>query len=328
MRFVLMTEPQQGMSYGDQLAIARRAELNGFEAFFRSDHYQSFPGPSGMPTTDAWAVVAGLARETERIHLGALVSPVTFRHPGNFAKVVTTVDEMSGGRIEVGVGAGWNDAEHSQLGLAFPAVGQRVDLLEDQLAVLHGLWGEPDGWSFEGHQVRVTDARFNPKPVQVPGRPTTPLGTVRPRIIVGGGGKPRSLRLAARYADEYNVVSARPAEFVAISAALDETCAQVGRDPSEITRSAMAGVLVGRTETEVRDRQAALLAAFGEAGAEAGEAWLEERRSRWVFGTPDEARACVARFVEAGVERMMLQDFLPWDLDMVDVMGEVLVSRM
>ena len=327
MRFVLMTEPQQGMAYADQLAIARRAEQNGFEAFFRSDHVQSFPGPSGEPTTDAWSVIAGLARETERIHLGALVSPVTFRHPGTFAKVVTTVDEMSGGRIEVGVGAGWNDPEHRQLGLAFPAVGERVDLLEDQLAILHGLWGEPDGWSFEGHQVRIEDARFHPKPVQVAGRPATPLGTVRPRIIVGGSGKPRTLRLAARYADEYNVVSARPEEFAAISAALDEACARIDRDPSEITRSAMVGVLIGRDEDEVRDRQGRLLAAFGEEGAETGEAWLEERRTRWVFGTPDEARACIRRFAEAGVERMMLQDFLPWDLDMVDVMGEALVGQ-
>ena len=122
MRFALMLEPQQGLSYGDQVAIAKRAEANGFEALFRSDHYQSFPGPTGQPTTDAWTVLAGLARETERIGLGVLVSPVTFRHPGNFAKVVTTVDEMSGGRIEVGVGAGWNELEHRQLGLAFPPI--------------------------------------------------------------------------------------------------------------------------------------------------------------------------------------------------------------
>jgi alkanesulfonate monooxygenase SsuD/methylene tetrahydromethanopterin reductase-like flavin-dependent oxidoreductase (luciferase family) len=129
MRFALMLEPQQGMTYADQLAAARRAEANGFDAFFRSDHFASFPGEAGQPTTDAWSVLAGLARETERITLGALVSPVTFRHPGVFAKVVTTVDEMSGGRIEVGVGAGWNDEEHRQLGLAYPPIEQRADLL-------------------------------------------------------------------------------------------------------------------------------------------------------------------------------------------------------
>src|SRR3954451_629688 len=139
MQFVLMTEPQQGMSYVDQLASAKRAEANGFDAWFRSDHYASFPGAPGQPTTDAWAVLAGLARETERIGLGTLVSPVTFRHPGNLAKVATTVDEMSGGRLEVGVGAGWNDLEHRQLVLHSPPIKERADLLEDQLAILHGL---------------------------------------------------------------------------------------------------------------------------------------------------------------------------------------------
>src|SRR6478735_1205055 len=186
MRFALMLEPQQGMSYADQLASAKRAEANGFDAFFRADHFASFPGEPGQPTTDAWSVLAGLARETERIGLGALVSPVTFRHAGVFAKVVTTVDEMSGGRIEVGVGAGWNDLEHQQLGLSFPEIKERANLMEDQLAILHGLWGEPDGWSFEGHQVVIKEASFHPKPVDVPGRPRTPIGGARPRLLVGG----------------------------------------------------------------------------------------------------------------------------------------------
>jgi len=327
MRFVLMTEPQQGLSYAEQLEIARRAEANGFEGFFRSDHFQSFPGPPGEPTTDAWAVLAGLARETERILLAALVSPVTFRHPGVFAKVVTTVDEMSGGRVEVGVGAGWNTDEHRELGLDFPEAAQRVDLMEDQLAMLHGYWGEPDGWSRQGKRVTVEAAQFYPKPVQVPGRPVTKLGTVRPRILVGGDGKPRSIRLAARYADEYNVSSATPEQMVRVSNELDEACRAIGRDPSEITRSAMAGVLIGRNDDEVRERERALMTAFGEEGAEEGEEWLEERRTRWIFGTPDEARAAVRRFADVGVERIMLQDFIPRDLAMVDVMGEELVGR-
>ena len=142
MRFALMIEPQQGLTYGQQVAIAKRAEANGFEALFRSDHYASFPGRTGQHTTDAWTVIAGLARETDRLSLGALVSPVTFRHAGTFAKIVTTADEMSGGRIEVGVGAGWNELEHLQLGIPFPPLGERMDAVEDQLAVLHGLWGE------------------------------------------------------------------------------------------------------------------------------------------------------------------------------------------
>jgi F420-dependent oxidoreductase-like protein len=326
MRFALMIEPQQGMSYGDQVAVAKRAEANGFEALFRSDHYTSFPGEAGRPTTDAWAVLAGLARETDRIALGTLVSPVTFRHPGNFAKVVTTVDEMSGGRIEVGVGAGWNELEHRQLGLPFPPIKERADLLEDQLAILHGLWGEPDGWEYKGHQVSISEARFYPKPVDVPGRPRTPIGGARPRIVVGGGGSPRSFRLAARYADEFNLSSAGQAEIVAAFASLEQACQAIDRDPATLTRSVMAGVLIGRNATEVATRAGAAVKTFG-ADTQAGEAWLAEREPRWVTGTPDQARAAVERIAAAGCQRLMLQDFLPWDLDMIDVMGEELVGR-
>jgi|RhiMethySRZTD1v2_1073278.scaffolds.fasta_scaffold301435_2 alkanesulfonate monooxygenase SsuD/methylene tetrahydromethanopterin reductase-like flavin-dependent oxidoreductase (luciferase family) len=328
MRYALMLEPQQGMSYADQLASAKRAEANGFDAFFRSDHFASFPGETGQPTTDAWTVLAGLARETDRITLGVLVSPVTFRHPGVLAKVVTTVDEMSGGRVEVGVGAGWNDDEHRQLGLAFPPIDDRADLLEDQLAILHGLWGEADGWSFEGKTgIRIEDALFRPRPVDVPGRPTTSVGTRRPRILVGSGGSPRSYRLAARYADEYNLSSASPERAIEVRAKLDDACRAIGRDPSTLARSTMAGILVGRTEDEVVERERTMLDEFGN-DAETGEAWLEERRQRWVYGTPDQARAQVERFAEAGIERIMFQDFIPWDLDMVDVMGEELVGRL
>lgn len=328
MRYALMTEPQQGMSYADQLAAAKRAEANGFDTYFRADHFASFPGPPGQPTTDAWTILAGLARETERIGLGVLVSPVTFRHPGVFAKVVTTVDEMSGGRIEVGVGAGWNDEEHRQLGLAFPPIKERADLLEDQLAILHALWGEPDGWSYDGITgLRLEGAVFRPRPVDVPGRPRTPVGGARPRIIVGGGGSPRSYRLAARWADEFNLSSSSPAKAAEVMGALDEACQAIGRDPATLARSTMAGVLVGRDAEEVAARERALLAAFGPDELGDGEAWLEERRNRWVYGTPDQARAQVARFAEVGLARIMLQDFLPWDLDMIDVMGEELVGR-
>jgi alkanesulfonate monooxygenase SsuD/methylene tetrahydromethanopterin reductase-like flavin-dependent oxidoreductase (luciferase family) len=327
MRYALMLEPQQGMSYDDQLAMARKAESHGFDAFFRSDHFASFPGEAGQPTTDAWTVLAGLARETERITLGSLVSPVTFRHPGVLAKVVATVDEMSGGRIEVGVGAGWNDIEHRQLGLDFPPIDRRADLLEDQLAILHGLWGEPDGWSYDGITgIRIRGALFRPRPVDAPDRPTTKVGGKRPRIIVGSSGSPRSYRLAARYADEYNLSSASPARAAEVRGKLAEACRAISRDPETLARSAMTGVIVGRSEDEVVDRERRLLEAFG-SEAESGEAWLEARRLRWVYGTPDQARAQIERFAEAGIQRIMLQDFLPWDLDMVDVMGEELVGR-
>jgi alkanesulfonate monooxygenase SsuD/methylene tetrahydromethanopterin reductase-like flavin-dependent oxidoreductase (luciferase family) len=327
MRFVLMTEPQQGMSYADHLAITKRAEANGFEAFFRADHFASFPGAPGQPTTDAWTILAGLARETERIGLGVLVSPVTFRHPGTFAKVVTTVDEMSGGRIEVGVGAGWNELEHQQLGLDFPAIKERADLMEDQLAILHGLWGEADGWTYDGLTgIRLEGSLFRPRPVEVAGRPTTPIGGVRPRIIVGGQGSPRSFRLAAKYADEFNLSSSSPARAAEVGRDLDAACEAIGRDPATLLHSTMAGVLVGRDADEIATRERNLLASFGD-DADDGEAWLEERRSRWVYGLPEDARAQIERFAAAGIERVMLQDFLPWDLDMVGVMGEELVGR-
>ncbi len=325
MRFALMIEPQQGLTYGQQVAVAKRAEANGFETFFRSDHYASFPGPAGMPTTDAWSVLAGLARETDRIGLGVLVSPVTFRHPGAFAKVVTTVDEMSGGRVEVGVGAGWNEVEHLQTGLPYPEIGGRFDLLEDQLAVLHGLWEEPDGWSYDGHVVKVADARFYPKPVAVPGRPVGTNGAPRPNILIGGSGAPRGLRLAVTYADEFNMSSAGPEKAAATFAKLDAACAAAGRDPGTIVRSVMAGVLVGSSVGEVREREAAILTAFG--ADTDGESWLEERRDRWVVGSGDDAREMIRRFAAAGAERIMLQDFIPWDLDHIDAMGEILVGR-
>ncbi len=323
MRFALQIESQQGLSYGDHLAIARRAEANGLEALFRADHYASFPGPAGRPTTDAWAVLAGLARETERIGLGTLVSPVTFRHPGNLAKVATTVDEMSGGRLEVGLGAGWNDLEHRQLGLDFPPIKERVDLLEDQLAILHGLWGEPDGWSYQGHRVSITDAVFDPKPVDVPGRPRTAIGGARPRILVGGE-SPRLLRLAVRYADEFNLSSSGPDRCREVYANLDAACRASGRDPATLTRSAMIGVLIGRDEAEMEERRATLVRTLGD---DVDADWLTDREARWIIGTPEQAREAVRRFSAAGVERIMLQDLLPWDLDMIDVIGDVLVGQ-
>jgi F420-dependent oxidoreductase-like protein len=316
-----MTEPQQGLSYAEQLAIVQRAESLGFESFFRSDHYQSFPGPSGEPTTDAWAVLAGLARETIRITLGTLVSPVTFRTVGNLAKVVTTVDEMSGGRVEFGLGAGWNEEEHRQLGLPFPPIDERADLMEEQFAVLHGLWGEPDGWSHEGRHVRIEAASFHPKPAARRAG-TTFDGVARPRLLTGGEGSPRSMRIAARYVDEFNLSSSSPDKAATKFGELRAACEAIGRDPATMGRSVMAGVLIGRDEAEVERRKADLLEAFGdEAG---GDDWYDARKPRWILGTPDQARAMVARFEAAGAERIMLQDFLPRDLEMVDLMAEAL----
>jgi F420-dependent oxidoreductase-like protein len=324
MRFALMLEPQQGMSYLDQLAVARRAEAAGFEALFRSDHYSSFPGPTDAPTTDAWTVLAGLARETDRIGLGVLVSPVTFRHPGNLVKVATTVDEMSGGRVELGLGAGWHDGEHLAHGLDFPPIGERADILEEQLAILRGLWTEPDGWSFEGTHYRVSNAGLRPRIATSAGRPSGP-GGARPRLIVGGEGSPRGLRIAARWADEFNVTSSDPDRVADRFRLLDAACRAIGRDPATMTRSAMIGVLVGAGDAEVANRARAVVAAMGSTSE--AQSWLDARRARWILGTPEEARAAVRAFAAAGVERIMLQDFLPWDLAMIDLLGEELVGR-
>lgn len=315
MRYALMIEAQQGLNYAELLAIAQRAEAAGFEALFRSDHYESFPGPPGRPTTDAWTVLAGLARETTRIRLGALVSPVTFRHPGALAKIVATVDEMSGGRVELGIGAGWNLDEHRRHGFAFPPIEERADMLEEQLAIVHGLWEEPDGWSFSGRHYRVEDAIFYPKPVQ---RPRVP-------ILVGGTGTPRSLRLAARYADEFNLSSADAPKVADKLAQLDAACRAIGRDPGTIRRSAMVGTMIAADPACLAARKKALMTEL--TPDETAEDWFATREQRWIFGTPDQARTKIAEFAAAGVERLMLQDFLPRDLAMIDELGAELIGH-
>ncbi|MEP6808271.1 MAG: TIGR03560 family F420-dependent LLM class oxidoreductase [Chloroflexota bacterium] len=313
-RFALMSEPQQGLSYDEVLALALAAESAGLEAFFRSDHYASFPGPSGQPTTDAWATLAGLARDTSTIHIGSLVSPVTFRIPGSFAKLVTTVDEMSGGRVELGMGAGWNEAEHRQLGIPYPGtLRERYDLLEESLAIVHGLWTEPDGWSFQGQHWQVSDSVFQPRP--------TSAGRRHPNLILGGDGGPRQSRLVAAYADEFNRQSATPDRLRESYARVRAACVAAGRDPDGVVLSAMVGVLLAETEGELRDRVRAQTAIFG-ADASADD-WLEERQDRWIAGTPDQAHERIASLAEAGAQRIMLQDFLPRDLDMVALLGRI-----
>jgi alkanesulfonate monooxygenase SsuD/methylene tetrahydromethanopterin reductase-like flavin-dependent oxidoreductase (luciferase family) len=198
-------------------------------------------------------------------------------------------------------------------------------MLEDQLAVLHGLWGEADGWSFDGNHVRIRDAQFHPKPVDVPGRPRTKIGGARPRILVGGSGSPRSYRIAARYADEFNLSSSGPDRAREAYAAVDAACEAIGRDPATIARSTMAGVLIGGDEADVAERVRALEATLD--APDDRDSWLQERLERWITGTPDEARETVRMYAEAGVERIMLQDLLPWDLDMIDVIGEALVGQ-
>lgn len=315
MRLALMSEPQQGLSYADLLALVRHAEAEGIDAFFRSDHYGSFPGATDNPTTDAWTTLAGLARETSRIRLGTLVSPVTFRHPGTLAKIAATVDEMSGGRVEVGVGGAWNEEEHAQLGLPFPPQRDRFDMLEEELAILHGLWGEPDGWSFEGRHWQVRDALLRPKPVQRP----------HPPIILGAKGRPRSIALAARWADEYNVNGLDPDEIAPVARVLERASSEARRDPP-VVLSAMVGVVLGATQGDVGDRLARLMEIFG-FSPERAEAWLGSRRRYYLIGTPEEALERLRAYEAAGVKRVMLQDWLPTDLEMVSLIAREVVPH-
>jgi F420-dependent oxidoreductase-like protein len=315
-RFALMTEPQQGLSYEEILAAARAAETAGLEAFFRSDHYRSFPGPADNPTTDAWATLAGLARETTTIHIGTLVSPFTYRVPGNFAKLVATVDDMSGGRVEVGIGAGWFGEEHARYGIPFrEPIAARYDQFEEYLTIVHGLWTEPDGWTFTGADWQVAHALFRPRPTSGDRR--------HPHLILGGDGLPRQAALVARFADEFNRSSATPDRLRRSYRRIHDACVAIGRDPDEVVRSAMVGVLVAETEGELDERVYDQLAMFAGDTHQPADAWLAERRNRWVMGTPEQAWERIRALEAAGAERIMLQDFLPRDLEMIELIGRI-----
>ena len=228
MRFAFMVDPQEGLTYARMLELALAAESAGFEAFVRSDHWLSLQGEWTAHATDAWTTLAGLARDTSRIRLGTMVSPVTFRLPIGLAKAVATVDEMSGGRVELGIGAGWYDQEHARFGIPYPAMGTRFEMLEEQMRILVGLWTQPT-FDFEGTHYQLRDAVCEPKPVQQP----------HPPIVVGGYGKPKLLALAARYADELNLDNPTPERAREVFAALDGACRQAGREPSTVRRSVM-----------------------------------------------------------------------------------------
>jgi F420-dependent oxidoreductase-like protein len=248
MRVSLFTEPHRGATYDDQLRLARHAEDGGFEGFLRADHYQSMGADPGLPgPTDAWLTLAGLARETTRLRLGTLVSSATFRLPGPLAIMVAQVDAMSGGRIELGLGAGWLEREHTSYGIPFPPLGERFDRLAEQLAIITGLWSTPDGarFSYEGKHYQLLDAPALPKPVQRPGPP----------IIVGGRGAKRTPELAGRFADEFNMPFKTVTET---AAAFDRVRAASKRYGRSVTLSAGIVVALGRTDEEAQRRAAPL----------------------------------------------------------------------
>ena len=301
MQLRIFTEPQQGADYGRQLAVARAAEELGFDAFFRSDHYLAMGG-SGLPgPTDSWVTLAGLARETARIRLGTLVSAATFRYPGPLAIAVAQVDEMSAGRIELGLGTGWFDTEHSAYGIPFPSLAERFGRLEEQLEIITGLWETPPGktYSFGGSYYTLTESPALPKPVQRP----------RPPILVGGHGPRRTPRLAARFADEYNVVFVSPEETGAAFGRVRDACAAAGRDPASLVYSAGQTVCCGRTGAEVARRAAAI----GQDPAELTATGLA--------GSPAQIVDKLGRFAAIGASRMYLQVLDLHDLDHLELIA-------
>ncbi|MDX3663812.1 LLM class F420-dependent oxidoreductase [Streptomyces sp. ID05-26A] len=296
MELRIFTEPQQGASYDDLLRVARTAEDAGYGAFFRSDHYLSMGSADGLPgPTDPWITFAGLARDTSTIRLGTLMTAATFRHPGPLAISVAQVDQMSGGRVEFGIGAGWYEAEHTAYGLPFPSLGERFERYEEQVAIITGLWETPLGgtFSFEGKHYTLTDSPALPKPAQE-----------RVPLLIGGMGARRTPALAASYATEFNL------PFVGIDAAVeqfarvDAACEEIGRDPKELIRSVALVACVGRTDADVARRAAAI-------GREVGE--LKENG---LAGTPAEVVDRIASWRDAtGVQRVYLQVLDLADLD-------------
>jgi alkanesulfonate monooxygenase SsuD/methylene tetrahydromethanopterin reductase-like flavin-dependent oxidoreductase (luciferase family) len=316
MRVHTMFEAQEGMTYDDLLAAARRTESAGLDGLYRSDHYASVGGRETPGSTDAWATLAGLAREVPRITLGTLVSPVTFRRAGNLAKTVATVAGMAGTtpdgapRIHLGFGTGWLEAEHRQHGFPFEDIRTRFRRMEEHLEVVRGLWDpDRDPFAFSGDFLTVSGARFRPKPEP------------RPRIIVGGNGLRTTPRLAATYADELNLVFQPPEGVAERRRALDDACDAVGRDPGDVQLTVMTGCIVGRTKEEFTDRAHQL---HGRTGADRPfDDWLGELRGARVLGTLDEAAAHLAALRESGAEGVALQHQLFTDLEMIDLLGEL-----
>ncbi|SDR69360.1 probable F420-dependent oxidoreductase, Rv1855c family [Nocardioides scoriae] len=297
----IFTEPQQGATYDQQLRVARAAEDLGFGAFFRSDHYLAMGG-DGLPgPTDAWVTLAGLARETSTIRLGTLVTSATFRLPGPLAIAVAQVDQMSGGRVELGLGAGWFEAEHAAYGIPFPSTGERFDRLEEQLAVVTGLWETPEGERFSqaGTHYPVADSPALPKPVQRP----------RPPVVVGGVGKRRTPALAARYADEFNLPFASEEVTRAQIGRVQDACREIGRDPGELVWSTALTVACGRDDAEVARRAS-------NAGRD-----VEELRANGLAGSPDEVAEKLDGFAALGVSRVYLQVLDLDDLDHLELLA-------
>ena len=300
----IFIEPQQGATYAEQLRVAKATEELGFDAFFRSDHLVSMGKGSGLPgPTDSWVTLGAIARETSRIRLGTMVTAGTFRYPGMLAISVAQVDEMSGGRVELGLGAGWFGREHSAYGIPFPEVSERFDLFAEQVEIIDGLWTTPAGqtYSFAGRHYQLDDAPALPKPTQSP----------RPPIILGGGGKRRSAGLAARYADEYNVSFDRKGT-PGVFARVREAAAETGRS---LIYSAAQTVCVGKDEAELRRR------------AEAIGRDVDELRESSIAGTPDEVIERIGEYADHGATRLYLQVLDLDDLEHLELIASEVMPQ-
>ncbi|WP_306209531.1 LLM class F420-dependent oxidoreductase [Actinoplanes sp. RD1] len=308
MRLVIFTEPQQGATYDTLRRLAVAAEDAGYDGFFRSDHYLTMGG-DGLPgPTDAWITLAGLALQTSRIRLGTLVTSATFRHPGPLAISVAQVDQMSGGRVEFGLGGGWFEAEHTAYGIPFPSVGERFDRLEEQLEIITNLWTTPEGasYSFDGKHYQVVDSPGLPKPVQSP----------RPPIIVGGHGKKRTPALAARYAQEFNTPFAKIEDLPALYGRVRTACEQAGREQLPVFSSA-AVLCVGKDDAEVARRAAAI-----------GREVEEMRENGGIVGTVDQVVDTLGRYAAVGAERVYLQTLDLADLDHIELVAAQVMPQL
>jgi F420-dependent oxidoreductase-like protein len=302
MKLRIFTEPQQGADYQTLRRVAQATEELGFDAFFRSDHFLKMGDITGLPgPTDSWATLAALAVETSRIRLGTLMTAATFRQPGPLAITVAQVDQMSGGRVELGIGTGWFEAEHTAYGIPFPPLRERFDRFSEQLAIITGLWTTEPGqtFSFDGSYYRLTDSPALPKPAQRP----------RPPVIIGGTGPRRTPRLAARFADEYNAQFSSVSDSAAAFGRVREACEAAGRYPDSMVYSIAQTVCCGKDEAEFSRRAAAI-------GQEP-----DDLRRNALGGTPNEIAAKIAEYAEIGAERVYLQVMDLSDLDHLELLA-------
>ncbi len=310
MDLCLMIEGQEGVSWDQWVALAEGCEQHGIPTLFRSDHYMNIDGQHPeRGSLDAWATLTALAAVTRTVRLGTMVSPATFRHPSELAKVVVTADHVSGGRIDLGLGAGWHEREHEAYGFPFADTKTRVDVLEEQIQIVLGAWTEAR-FSFSGSHYTLENLDAQPKPVQSP----------RPPFIMGGSAGPRSAAMAARYADEYNTPFGAGDGLRKRRDAVLRACEKAGREP--LPFSVMTGFVVGRDEAELHDRATRL----AERIDTTADALLSDPPEAWIVGTTERAAEQLAGLRDAGVHRVMCQNLLHDDLDVLAVIAELAPS--